>query len=289
LRMTVSTCGCKGIRFCAACEHTDRVQKLNFEEKEHEGFSCYVWDGKRNAAIPSPQLHPHSSFGEIHMASTSLLGDEECMQIDGLLLINDFVSEEEENYLMDRIDRVEWALSQSGRRKQDYGPQVNFKQKKVKTTKFLGMPDYADMLLEKMREYDEKKLGEYIPFEMCNLEYEESRKSAIEMHQDDMWIWGNRLISINLVSGSVMTMSNEKEKQLLFIWMPHRSLLCMANTSRYSWKHGVLSHHIKGRRIALTMREAAPAFQPGGELYEKYGKGLIDISGIRVPLGEKDQ
>ena len=29
---------------------------------------------------------------------------------------------------------------------------------------------------------------------MCNLEYEEEKKSAIEMHQDDMWIWGNRLI-----------------------------------------------------------------------------------------------
>lgn len=56
------------------------------------------------------------------------------------------------------------------------------------------MPDYADMLLDKMSNYDEKKLAEYIPFEMCNLEYEESRKSAIEMHQDDMWIWGNRLI-----------------------------------------------------------------------------------------------
>lgn len=38
------------------------------------------------------------------------------------------------------------------------------------------------------------RLGNYQPFEMCNLEYDESKKSAIEMHQDDMWIWGNRLI-----------------------------------------------------------------------------------------------
>ncbi|KAF8357909.1 nmad-1 [Pristionchus pacificus] len=287
--MAISTCGCKGIRFCAACEHTDRVQKLKFEEKEHEGFSCFIWDGKRNVAIASPQLNPDSSIQEIQNASTSIVGDEDFMEIDGLMLINDFINKEEEDYLMERIDRVEWALSQSGRRKQDYGPQVNFKHKKVKTTKFLGMPDYADMLLDKMSNYDEKKLAEYIPFEMCNLEYEESRKSAIEMHQDDMWIWGNRLISINLINGSVMTMSNEKEKQLLFVWMPHLSLLCMADTSRYSWKHGVLPHHIKGRRIALTMREAAPAFQPGGDLYEKYGKGLIDISRIRVPLGGKNQ
>ncbi|GMT19281.1 hypothetical protein PFISCL1PPCAC_10578 [Pristionchus fissidentatus] len=285
--MALSTCGCKGIRFCASCEHTERVQKLKFDNKEHDGFTCFVWDGKRNVAVATSQLHPDSSIEEIEKASTSLIGDEECFEIDGLLLIPDFIDEKEEEYLMDRIDRVEWALSQSGRRKQDYGPQVNFKHKKVKTTKFVGMPDYADLLLDKMRNYDEKRLGEYIPFEMCNLEYEESRKSAIEMHQDDMWIWGNRLISINLINGSVMTMSNEKERKLLFVWMPHRSLLCMAECSRYSWKHGVLSHHIKGRRIALTMREAALAFQPGGELYEKYGKNLIDISRIRVPLEGK--
>ncbi|VDM80626.1 unnamed protein product, partial [Strongylus vulgaris] len=52
---------------------------------------------------------------------------------------------------MEMIDGVDWMLSQSGRRKQDYGPKVNFKHKKVKTDTFVGMPEYADMLLEKMR------------------------------------------------------------------------------------------------------------------------------------------
>lgn len=61
------------------------------------------------------------------------------------------------------------------------------------------MPEYADLLLDKMTKYDERKLGNYQPFEMCNLEYEEVKKSAIEMHQDDMWIWGNRLIRYFLI------------------------------------------------------------------------------------------
>lgn len=47
-----------------------------------------------------------------------IVGDEDFMEIDGLMLINDFINKEEEDYLMERIDRVEWALSQSGRRKQ---------------------------------------------------------------------------------------------------------------------------------------------------------------------------
>ncbi|VDK31191.1 unnamed protein product, partial [Anisakis simplex] len=32
----------------------------------------------------------------------------------------------------------------------DYGPRVNFKHQKVKTDRFLGMPEYADLILDKM-------------------------------------------------------------------------------------------------------------------------------------------
>lgn len=141
------------------------------------------------------------------------------IEIDGLTLIHNFLSESEESKILNMIDTVEWAQSQSGRRKQvrksfnkkniilkvqDYGPKVNFKHKKVKTDTFVGMPEYADMLLNKMSEYDVKKLGNYQPFEMCNLEYEEVKKSAIEMHQDDMWIWGNRLIRYEFLFKKVL-------------------------------------------------------------------------------------
>ncbi|EYC39986.1 hypothetical protein Y032_0634g912 [Ancylostoma ceylanicum] len=53
---------------------------------------------------------------------------------------------------------------------------------------------------------------------------------------------------------------------------------------RYEWKHAILAHHIRGRRIALTMREPSLDFQEGGELYEKFGKKLIALSSVRVPL-----
>ncbi|KAK6010708.1 hypothetical protein OSTOST_24238 [Ostertagia ostertagi] len=133
---------------------------------------------------------------------------------------------------MEMIDGIEWVPSQSGRRKQDFGPKVNFKHKKVKVDTFVGMPEYADMLLDKMRAISQEKLGNYVPFEMCNLEYDENRKSAIEMHFDDTWIWGNRLISINLLNGSVMTLANEETQQLCFIWMSRGTLLCMSDEAR---------------------------------------------------------
>ncbi len=41
--------------------------------------------------------------------------------------MKDFVSEEEEEKLVESIGKEEWRESQSGRRKLDYGPQANFK------------------------------------------------------------------------------------------------------------------------------------------------------------------
>ncbi|CAJ0571186.1 unnamed protein product, partial [Mesorhabditis spiculigera] len=235
----VPSCGCKGVRFCALCEDTER---------------------EAGCAEPT--------------------GDQ--LSIGGLLLIHNFISKEEEARLMETINKVDWAPSQSGRRKQDYGPKVNFKHKKVKTTGFTGMPEYADFLLNKMSAYSEQRLGHYLPFEMCNLEYEPEKHSAIEFHQDDMWIWGNRLISINLLSGSVMSLANKEKRLLCFVPMPHLSLLCMADEVRYEWKHAVLYQHITSRRIALTMREADLKFTEGGELYEKFGQELITIARQRV-------
>ncbi|CAI4232291.1 unnamed protein product [Auanema sp. JU1783] len=278
-------CGCKGIRFCALCEQSERVLKLKFEEDPYKHYDFFVYSLEHDVAIKTDLLNPNSSTEEIcEVLHNVVPGSSSDLKLNGLLLIAEFLSEEEEASVLKMIDNVEWHPSQSGRRKQDYGPKVNFKHKKVKTNTFLGMPEYADFLLEKMAKFSNTRLGNYQPFEMCNLEYDESKKSAIEMHQDDTWIWGNRLISINLVSGSVMTLCNDTTKQLCYVYMPHRSLLCMADDIRYEWKHGVLAKHIQGRRIALTMREPAPEFQEGGSLYEKYGKELIRLGNIRIPL-----
>lgn len=81
-----------------------------------------------------------------------------------------------------------------------------------------------------------------------------------------------------------MSFANEAKETLVFLYMPRRSLLCFRDESRYDWKHGIFPWHIHSRRIALTMREPSEAFQEGGELYEKYGKDLIERGNRRIPL-----
>ncbi|PAV63511.1 hypothetical protein WR25_07684 [Diploscapter pachys] len=283
--LQTQTCGCKGIRFCAMCLSSERVRKLRIEEDKYADFAVFVYSNTLKRAVRATQLNSTSGLEDIRKATNEICaGSSESIEMDGLMLVENFLTTEEETDILKMIDKVEWAVSQSGRRKQDFGPKVNFKHRKVKTDNFEGMPEYADFVLEKMRSIDAKRLGNYFPYEMCNLEYEEVKKRGIEMHQDDMWIWGNRLISINLINGTVMTLTNESTRQLCYVLMPHRSLLCMADSIRYDWKHGVMAYHVRGRRIALTMREPALAFQEGGQLYEKYGKELIRLGNQRVKL-----
>uniref|UniRef100_A0A914YWF3 Alpha-ketoglutarate-dependent dioxygenase AlkB-like domain-containing protein n=1 Tax=Panagrolaimus superbus TaxID=310955 RepID=A0A914YWF3_9BILA len=286
-------CACKGIRFCASCLDSERVKKLNSENVNHnfDGYQTYVFNPANQRCYLTPNISTNSSVTDIQkqsdwlqQQSSDVLSNIESFQINGLLILENFLNENEEDKLVKEIEITPWVLSQSGRRKQDYGPKVNFKHKKVKCDRFIGVPEYADELLKKMNEKSNGILDSYQPFELCNLEYEPSRLSAIELHQDDMWIWGNRLISLNLLSDSVMTYENSEIKKIVFVFMQRRYLLSMFDDARYKWKHGIFSHHIINRRIALTMREPAKAFQLGGELYEKYGKELIERGNIRIPI-----
>jgi len=43
--------------------------------------------------------------------------------------------------------------------------------------------------------------------ELNALEYREEVNSSIAAHFDDFWLWGERIIGINLLSDTVMTFS----------------------------------------------------------------------------------
>ena len=126
--------------------------------------------------------------------------------------MTDFISEEEEQNLIRAIDEdPNWKESQSGRRKIDYGPQVNFKKKKVKAGQFKGLPAYAKtFVLDKLpaeiakTEKFANAMEGFSPIEVNILEYLESKGSNIMPHFDDFWIWGERILGLNLVSDCVM-------------------------------------------------------------------------------------
>lgn len=52
------------------------------------------------------------------------------------------------------------------------------------------------------------QLRDFKPVELCNLDYSPARGSGIDPHRDDSWLWGERLVTLNLLSHTVLTFSS---------------------------------------------------------------------------------
>ncbi|KAI5127937.1 Alpha-Ketoglutarate-Dependent Dioxygenase Alkb 4 [Manis pentadactyla] len=166
-------CGCKGIRTCLMCERQrggDRPWQHSLQ-KTH----CFIYYSDTGWAVGAEE----SDF------------EGWAFPFPGVTLIEDFVTREEEAEMVQLMDREPWKLSQSGRRKQDYGPKVNFRKQKLKTTGFTGLPSFSREVVQRMGLYP--VLEDFQPVEQCNLDYCPERGSAIDPHLDDTWLWGERL------------------------------------------------------------------------------------------------
>ncbi|XP_041504643.1 alpha-ketoglutarate-dependent dioxygenase alkB homolog 4 isoform X2 [Microtus oregoni] len=194
------------------------------------------------------------------------------------------------------MDTDPWKPSQSGRRKQDYGPKVNFRKQKLKMAGFQGLPSFSQKVVQRMGLY--RELEDFQPVEQCNLDYSPERGSAIDPHLDDAWLWGERLVSLNLLSATVVSMSREAPGSLLLfsapsvgapgrsvpcqevevaISVPCRSLLVLMGPARHQWAHAIHRRHIKARRVCATFRELASEFLPGGKQQE-LGRELLQAA-----------
>ncbi|XP_067866238.1 alpha-ketoglutarate-dependent dioxygenase alkB homolog 4 isoform X2 [Heterodontus francisci] len=123
------------------------------------------------------------------------------------------------------MDSDKWKPSQSGRKKQDYGPKVNFKKHKLKVGSFSGLPCFSHLLIDRMMQHP--MLRNFLPVEQCNLDYRPEQGSAIDPHFDDWWLWGKRLVSVNLLSETILSMSCDSED---FIQLHHNDMVCNAQS-----------------------------------------------------------
>ena len=117
------SCGCKSFRTCLICEaefglkpREDWGKQLKAENREFYQYSiengnCFEFDNPKKT-----------------------------LDFPGIKIICDFVTLEEESALISGLDDLPWDSSQSGRRKQNFGPRANFKKRKAKCGPFSGFP-----------------------------------------------------------------------------------------------------------------------------------------------------
>lgn len=251
-------CACKGIRTCLICEGDEKKSLENVENIRTVNFYCQQCE----KAWPGPQDHPNHS------------GDG--LEFPGIFMMSDFISESEEKNIEEDIYKTPFVDSQSGRRKQDFGPKVNFKRRKLKSCVFTGLPAFSQKLFDRMKLIS--ILRDFIPVEQCHLEYTPERGSAIDPHFDDFWLWGDRLVTINLMSDTYLYFtSDEYPDKEVKVLMPQRCLIVVYGAARQKWKHGIHRQDIHSKRLAVTLRELSEEFLEGGKRYSE-GKALLDIA-----------
>lgn len=179
------------------------------------------------------------------------------LPIRGVFVIQDFISGEEQDQLIPLIDSKPWIPSQEGRSKQDYGPKISFIRRKVSVGTFGGFPHFAINLFNRMQRNHPEVMDDFVPVEFCILEYKPERGSYIRPHFDDKWAWGDRLVTVNLLSETTLRLTREFNipPYEIAIRMPARSLLVIQGEARYDWQHSINKYDIKSRRIAMTWRE----------------------------------
>lgn len=102
--------------------------------------------------------------------------------------MEDFLTPDECKRLVEGVDEtLGWDASQSGRRKKNFGPKVNFKKKKLSVGKFEGFPKLTKFVRDQLKHVE--LLNDFQTIEECFLEYDTTRGSHIEPHIDDCWIW----------------------------------------------------------------------------------------------------
>jgi DNA N6-methyl adenine demethylase len=214
----------------------------------------------------------------------------------GVYVRENWLTNEEAAILVDGVDNdLGWDASQSGRRKRNNGPKVNFKKKKLGVGKFAGFPALTKFVRKRFADVD--LLKDFITIEECYLEYELSRGAHIEPHIDDCWIWGERIVTVNCTGDSVLTLTKhapmypqqynidqvqEYKDQLISplkdfisddivvrIPMPERSLLILYGSPRYQFEHSVLREDIKMRRVAIAYREFTVPYLENGQKHNE--------------------
>ena len=143
----------------------------------------------------------------------------------------------------------------------------------MKQDLFSGLPSFSRPLVKRVQQLE--GLADFVPVELCNLEYVPERGSSIDPHLDDSWLWGNRLVTINLLSDTYLTFTDNTEQ--LLVPLLRCSLVIVSGGARHCWKHSINREHIVSRRLAITLRELSSTFLPGGD-QEELGKQLLSIS-----------
>lgn len=165
-------------------------------------------------------------------------------RIEGLTIVHDFISAEEEARLIDEINRHEW-FSYLQRRVQHYGYIYDYKTRKVAPAD-LSVPEWLGWVIERMIS---RNLIPVAPNQVIVNEYKSGQ--GISKHTDAN-VFGEPVISLSLGENCEMNFLRGNEK--VVCELKRCDLMLLRGESRWNWMHEILPVKRNGVRISVTFR-----------------------------------
>ena len=171
--------------------------------------------------------------------------------IEGLTLIENFITKEEEEQLLTYIKQNEWSNALK-RRVQHYGYEYNYENRDVGNP-IEAIPNWTEFLMTRMIE---KKIITK-PFEQLIIN-EYTPGQGISKHTDAK-IFGNTIVSLSLGSPCNMIFRRSTIDANIEINLQPTTLLIMKNDARWKWTHEIPSRKSDNNinrttRISMTFR-----------------------------------
>ena len=175
--------------------------------------------------------------------------------IPGLSYLGDWLTGSEERHLLAHIDAAPWLTSMS-RRVQHYGWRYDYKARRVSATDRIGpLPGWLRTLAQRLTDTnvmampDQAIVNEYRPGQ------------GIAAHADCVPCFGPVVAMASLGSPVQMDFSGTPSDVVVPLLLEPRSLLVLADTARFNWRHGIPKRRTdprfgvtRTRRISVTFR-----------------------------------
>ena len=160
-------------------------------------------------------------------------------KIQGLTYTKNYITIEQEQFLIKQIDNQPW-LADLKRKVQHYGYKYDYKARKITPDLKIGnIPNWLQILPN----FDQVIINEY------------TTGQGITPHIDCIPCFGDTICSLSLLEPCEMILEKDNVKHSIIL--EPRSLLTLQGEARYKWKHSIPQRksNVKNRRVSITFRK----------------------------------
>jgi hypothetical protein len=286
------TCGCTGVRWCACCRDP-RIRRAHRMDD-----ALRIPDLLRER--PDRALEGSRSSDRVHDFDLDEQCAPTCPDFRGVHVFRDFANAEAADSLLRLIEKTPFALAQSGKTKQHFGPRINFNKQKMNVTGFRGLPAYAHEIESQLRLFASRDhagseshhvdlsraLSTFRTMDVFVLRYRAEDESNLDFHADDTFAYGETILDLSLESDSVLTFlegappeTGKDIRRCVRVPLPKASLAVVFGKARFDWEHAILPYDIDEKRTSVTLRTLSPDL-----LESETGRRAAELAKSRIPL-----